>query len=126
MSRLRDLASGLPDGATVLISRDDLIELLQEVGPGGETSREPQSDLTVAQVAQLFRRSPNSVRRWLETGDLKGYRLQGREWRIPAISLEEFKSAQPKSAHSSKGSAQADLGSWRRVRNSPRRNGGKP
>jgi excisionase family DNA binding protein len=113
MSRLRELANGLPDGATVQITRGDLLELLAEVEP----STAPARDLTVEDVAASLGRSCNSVRRWLAAGDLRGYRLQGRAWRVPAGALEDFRNGvRPPTTPT------PDLGSWRRHRSpTPRR-----
>lgn len=48
--------------------------------------------LTVTEVAQRLRVNPESVRRWLRQGRLKGFRFGGDKagYRIPASELERF------------------------------------
>jgi len=48
--------------------------------------------LTVQQVAERLQVHPDSVRRWIEAGLLKGYRLPGRRagWRITEDALQGF------------------------------------
>ena len=51
------------------------------------------ADLKVAEVAEVLRVHPETVRRWLNSGKLKGYRLGGTSvgWRIPASEIERLK-----------------------------------
>ena len=51
--------------------------------------------LTVTEVAERVRVSPELVRRWLREGRLRGVRLGGTRlgWRIPKSELERFLSA---------------------------------
>ena len=48
--------------------------------------------LTVREVAARVRAHEVTVRRWLETGRLKGYRPGGRKlgWRVPSSEVERF------------------------------------
>ena len=59
--------------------------------PHGNERRGMEHDYTVAEVAQLLRVSPETVRNWLTSGDLEGYQLPGGIWRIPRESVEALK-----------------------------------
>ncbi|HZQ37077.1 MAG TPA: helix-turn-helix domain-containing protein [Dehalococcoidia bacterium] len=52
-----------------------------------------ESELTVAEVAARLRLNPETVRRWLKAGRLRGYRLGGTKagWRVRVSDLEAFK-----------------------------------
>ena len=53
------------------------------------------TDLLTKEVADRFRVSPQTIRRWASTGRLKGWHA-GRGWRFPVAEVErleaEFKS----------------------------------
>ena len=51
--------------------------------------------LTVREVAERIRSSPETVRRWLRQGKLRGFRPGGTKlgYRIPEAELERFLSA---------------------------------
>lgn len=49
-----------------------------------------QHFLTVAEVADLVRVRPQTVRAWLKVGVLKGFQLRRGEWRIRSEDLDEF------------------------------------
>jgi len=49
------------------------------------------ADLTIAELAARFHRSPSTIRDWCEHGRLGGaYKLNGRDWRIPQAGVEAF------------------------------------
>jgi excisionase family DNA binding protein len=52
-----------------------------------------EPDLKLDEVAKALRVNPETVRVWLRSGRLKGYRLGGKRagWRIPAAELERFR-----------------------------------
>jgi excisionase family DNA binding protein len=50
-----------------------------------------EKDLTVEQCAQEVGLDENTVRRLLRSGDLPGYKLGYRSWRIPRQALDDFK-----------------------------------
>lgn len=101
---LRDDLDGLPDDALVPVGwiRDRLSD---DRAVGG-----PVADLTVQEVAEELDRAPSTVRGWLGSGDLEGYRLRGREWRVPREALVAFLDEE-RGGGREEGSA--DLGSWR-------------
>ena len=118
---LQALASALPPGSAVSVPREWLLELL-----GGPAVRHhaqrgaAPADLTVADLSARFGRQVSTVRGWVERGLFPGaYRFQGREWRIPAASLEAFESRQRKSGEAnrpgtmSRSAPVADLSDWR-------------
>jgi hypothetical protein len=121
--RLRALAEALPAGTVVPVPREWLLDLLE----GGTAYTDPSPgpppvDLTVADLAARFGRSPSTVRGWLERGMIAGaYRFQGREWRVPAASLVTFEADQrsPRTPRMISGTdhrrGTVDLSAWRRT-----------
>ena len=71
----------LPDEASLTLSVRDLRAAL-----AGSSA----ADLTVPELAERFSRAASTVRSWLERGIMRGYRLRGREWRIPLAAVAEF------------------------------------
>ena len=55
-----------------------------------ETAVTSPVDLTVAQVADRFERSPLTVRDWIRAKKLRAYKLNDREYRITSTALAEF------------------------------------
>jgi excisionase family DNA binding protein len=50
--------------------------------------------LTVTDVAERLRVSPETVREWLRTGELQGYNLGGQAgWRIPEGAISQLLAA---------------------------------
>ena len=99
LQRFREALEEMPVGTAITLSREKLIQLLggSELGSQTVSSREdsaPVVDLSVRQVAALYGKSPNTVRRWLESGQLEGYKLFGREWRVPRQMLVAFQEDQ--------------------------------
>jgi hypothetical protein len=48
-------------------------------------------DLTAGRIAELLGRDPMTVAAWCRAGLFEGaYKLRGREWRVPAASLQDF------------------------------------
>lgn len=121
LDQLRKAIAGLPPGTLVALPREALLEALgaSEVGMPVDLATSAHVDLTVAQIAQLFGRSPSTVRQWLESGALEGYKLFGREWRVPPAALAAFQRRQrTRSAPSiaSPARREGSLGDWRAVK----------
>jgi len=121
LDQLRKAIAGLPPGTLVALPREGLLEALgaSEVAMSVDPTAAAQVDLTVAQIAQLFGRSLSTVRQWLESGALEGYKLFGREWRVPPAALAAFQKRQrsgnePLTAFPARG--QGSLGDWRAVK----------
>lgn len=112
--RLRRLAEALPsEDSAVTLTRGDLKALLASEYRGGEvTSR----DMTVDEVAAEVGRARSTVRGWLLAGELEGYKLNGRDWRIPRSAVQRYIANQ----NSAQGAArpvdhEVDIGAWRDV-----------
>lgn len=111
--RLRALADALPsDASSVTLTRADLLAL---AGDDATAIERPVRDLTVEDVAAEVGRSPSTVRSWLIAGDLDGYKLNNRDWRIPRASLRAYLEGQ-QSAPAPHDSGDVDIGAWRKVR----------
>ena len=82
--RLRRMIDGMPDGASVILSVEDVKGWLSENGSGLD------HDLTVEEVGRFFDRSPATIRAWIRAGRLDAYRFRGNEYRITHAALEEF------------------------------------
>ena len=60
--------------------------------------------LTVKETAREFGVTDHTIRRWLQQGELEGYKIKGKynkmEWRIPKEAIEECeKSGIPEECH---------------------------
>ena len=118
-ARILVLAKALPEGASVPVPREWLLELLScEEGP--VRTNVASADLTVADLATRFGRHSSTVRAWLERGMFPGaYKFMGsREWRVTTAALAAFEAGQragKSQAGKHPGSGKAiDLGAWRR------------
>lgn len=111
-TRLRHLVqTGDPDGTVTLRW---LAELLGEPVEGESAAKdEAPRDLTVDEVAEHFRRAPSTIRGWLFQGDLRGYKLNGRDWRVTRSALAEYEQRQREPDVDD--SVDVDLSSWRRI-----------
>ncbi len=68
--------------------------------------------LTVREVAERIRSSPETVRRWLRQGKLRGFRPGGTKlgYRVPEAELERFLSASDYTRARGEGDAQPSPG----------------
>jgi len=107
LERLRKIAELRPAGASITVTREALLEALD----GATDVSTPPDDITVAELATRFQRSPSTIRGWLEGGLFPGaYKLRGREWRVPAAAIDTFRDLER--GQSSRPSV--DLGGWRK------------
>lgn len=111
--RLRQLASALPSkDSAVSLTREDIITLLDTEPLALEMKTR---DMTVEEVGEEVGRAPSTIRGWLIAGELRGYKLNGKSWRVPRAALREYLEAQttrsPEPPRRSTG-----ITSWRRVR----------
>jgi hypothetical protein len=107
----------MPPGT--LVPRDWLVEQLANGGgrqSDADSAAAPgATDLTIADLARLFGKRPSTVRAWVERGDFPGaYKLQGKEWRVPASSIDSFQHFQQQRSRSASG-----LSAWRSVSRNP-------
>jgi excisionase family DNA binding protein len=95
LAALRTLAEALPTGQAVPVPREWLLDLLEGSSVTADVAQTPGIDLTCHQVADALGRDASTVRAWVARGDFPGaYRLNGREWRIPAESLRAWQEGQ--------------------------------
>ncbi|MDZ7779541.1 MAG: helix-turn-helix domain-containing protein [Gemmatimonadota bacterium] len=73
-------------------------------------------DMSVEQVAEEVQRSPSTIRRWPIAGELRGYKLQGRDWRLPRPALRESLAHQGSTADDPDHDAEVDSSAWRHLR----------
>lgn len=115
LDRLRQLVSALPsDDPAVTFTRAGLVALLDEDGAGGVIATSAQ-ELTVDAVAEQMRKAPSTVRGWLISGDLRGYKLNNREWRMPRSALRDYIARQAETGHQATETAEVDIAEWRKV-----------
>jgi excisionase family DNA binding protein len=75
----------------------------------------------VEEAAEEVQRSPSTVRSWLWAGTMRGYKLNGRNWRIPRSALREYLDSQGRKAATVarvevEEDGKVDLSAWRKVR----------
>lgn len=112
--RLRSLAEALPEQGFVTLSRDALFEMIDDRGQVNN-AEQYSVDLTVAEVAGMFDRRPQTIRDWIKKGALRGYKLSGREYRITETAVKEFQECERNGKVPRKQFVEADLGAWRQV-----------
>ena len=106
----------LPDNATVTLTVRQLREMLGSK-PYGATDGDERSTLpmTVGQVADAVGKSASTVRSWLSSGRLEGFKLEG-EWRVRPEAIEGFFARAEEGHGQPEGERETDsvdLGSWR-------------
>lgn len=107
--RLRQLVEiGDPDGTVTIRWLAGLVGVALEPERSAENAM--GRDLTVDEVAKRFKRSASTVRGWLSQGELRGYKLNGRDWRVTRSAIEEYETKQ-RGARISTG--EVDIGEWR-------------
>jgi excisionase family DNA binding protein len=111
-TRLRQLVQlGDPDGTVTLRW---LAELLGEPVEGDAVAQsDPPRDLTVVEVSERFRRAPSTIRGWLSRGELQGYKLNGRDWRVTRAAAMEYEQRQREPRVEDLDDA--DISAWRRI-----------
>lgn len=111
-ARLRRLVqAGDPDGTVTLRW---LAQVLGEPVVEEERSEDqPSRDLTVEEAAEYFRRAPSTVRGWLLRGELRGYKLNRRDWRVPRAAVAEYEHRQRDP--DMEDSEEVDISAWRRL-----------
>ena len=114
--QLLESIRGLPPEAQVPVGW-----IREQIGRGQQraVADEELVDLTVAGVAELLGRAPSTIRGWLSSGKLRGYKL-GREWRIPRSALRELSNGKPddngqRPGLSARRGPKSTLGAWRSV-----------
>lgn len=87
------------------------------------SDEEPLADLSVARVAAALDRAPSTIRAWLHAGEIEGYKLHDREWRVTRAALRAYQDTQAKQHNAHNPSMTTfrqgrgvDLAAWRKVR----------
>lgn len=86
VDHLRAIVDPLPADASVTLSVSFLRGLLDAEGEAPNEGRL----LTLDETAELVGRSPSTVRTWLNSGRLSGFKLSGRAWRVRESALRSF------------------------------------
>ncbi len=109
--RILQIVDALPSSdSSVTLTRAAL------AGMVAESEAVETSDLTVDQVAEQTQRAPSTVRGWLIDGDLRGYKLNGKDWRVTRSALREYLDAQTsKEKVVVKERGPVDISAWRRA-----------
>ena len=106
---LSKLIANLPDDALVPVGwvRARLAAPLPE---------ETVGDLSCADIGKVLDRKPGTVRAWLFRGELKGYRLNGKDWRCTRAELRRYLDAQGGAGSHVGEKSPVNIGSWREKR----------
>lgn len=113
VDRLRAIVDPMPADASVTLSVAWLRDLLAAEGDSANMDRL----LTLEETAEIVGRSPSTVRTWLNTGRLDGFKLNARSWRIRESALRTFIEQQEAGEHEPatvRSFGTVDLGAWRK------------
>lgn len=110
-SRLRQLVRlSDPDGTVTIRWLASLIGVpLEDDGGGAEAAA---ADLNLEAVAGHFHRSVSTVRGWLGRGEMRGYKLNGRDWRVPRSAIREYEERQQEDPTQR---GEVDIREWRKL-----------
>lgn len=117
--RLQRLADALPsEAASVMLSKRDLLDMLDGAGPecaAARSSQEPLMDLSVQDVMDATGRARSTVIGWINASKLEAYKFNNREWRIPRDAWRQFQRRQQGASDAPQASMEdSELSSWRR------------
>jgi excisionase family DNA binding protein len=87
--RIKKMLDGMPTDGAITLQVKTLWEWLEESSPSGF-----DPDYTVKDVAKLYGKTTTTVTAWIREKKLRAYKLNGKEYRIPADALEEFRQRQ--------------------------------
>ena len=103
----------LPEGVESVTFSTDWLRAELDIGS------DVLADLTVEEAAEKLKKAPSTVRAWLIAGELRGYKVHGREWRISPAAIREFfenqKNSSGRQVTKANGKA-ADLAAWKNVK----------
>ena len=112
VDRLKAIIDVMPEGGSVSLPVTWLRDLLDAEGDSPGMGRL----LTLEEAGEFVSRSPSTVRTWLNTGRLDGFKLSGRAWRIRESALRSFIERQESGEHEPptiRNSGSVELGDWR-------------
>ncbi len=103
-------------GALETVKLEALTKTIAEAQQAANGSDpKPQADLSTAEIASMYGKSPQTVRGWIGRGLLDAYKFQGREWRVTPESLQKFILEQREPLKLEVVGPTPDLGGWRKV-----------
>ena len=109
---LREIVRNMPPEGLVTLPVGWLRDLVDAQGDSSEMRL-----LTLEETAELVGRSVSTVRTWLNKGQLEGFKLNGRSWRIREGAFQAFiehqESGEPE-PRTIRSSSSVDLGAWRK------------
>ena len=113
VDRLRAIVDPMPADASVTLSVSWLRDLLaaEDDSPGMGRL------LTLEEAGEVVGRSPSTIRTWLNTGLLDGFKLNARSWRIRESALRSFIERQESGEDEPatvRSFGTVDLGAWRK------------
>ena len=113
LERLKAVIEGMPDDGSISLPVTWLRNLLDAEGDSPGTDRL----LTLEEAGNIVGRSASTVRTWLNTGQLDGFKLNGRSWRIRESALRNFIERQEAGEHEppTVRNGSIDLGAWRSI-----------
>jgi excisionase family DNA binding protein len=112
IDHLKAIIDGMPDGGSVSLPVTWMRDLLDAEGDSPGMGRL----LTLKEAGEVVGRSPSTVRTWLNTSRLAGFKLNGRTWRIRESALRSFIERQESGEHEPptiRSYGSVELGDWR-------------
>ena len=89
--------------------------LARETQQAANSDPKPQADLSTAEIARMYKKSPQTVRGWIDRGLLDAYKLFGHEWRVTPENHEKFKREQREHLRLEAAGPEPNLGAWRKA-----------
>jgi excisionase family DNA binding protein len=113
LDRLRQLIEVADPDGTVTVRW--LAALLKDAAPCSPAPSAP-GDLTLEDVCTAVAKKPSTVRGWLNRGELRGYKLNGKAWRVPRAALDAYLAAQANpDALDAPADGDVDITEWRKA-----------
>ena len=126
LERLRLMADAADPAGSITLSVFWLREQLEAEGAEKPAAPQPpiKADLTVPELATVFKRGKSTIRTWLASGAFpNAYLFMGREWRVPAGDVDALQRQQREANRRAAKGVQTesrpageetlDLGAWR-------------
>jgi excisionase family DNA binding protein len=111
LERLQQLIEVADPDGTVTVRW--LADLLKDAA--GSPAPPTPGDLSLADVCAAVQKKPSTVRGWLQRGELRGYRLNGKAWRVPRAALAAYLTAQANPEAATGEDDDVDITEWRRA-----------
>ena len=111
VERLRAIVDPMPADGSVSLPVAWLRELLEAEGAEPGMGRL----LTLEEAGKIVGRSPSTVRTWLNTGALDGFKLNARSWRVRESALQSYLKRQESGEPTVSDTGPVDLDAWREL-----------